>query len=225
MGPKKGVPSLAAARLQHWAVCLSTYQYNIRFKPTGEHANADGLSRLPLPITERDVKHHATNTISAFNQTQIDTLPPTASQIAKATRQDKLLSNVLHYTKVGWSQSNREPEALKPYFHRQNEILVERGCILWGCRVIIPLKHQTKILNELHCDHPGCTRMKSVARSFVWWPQMVWISKMLQNPALHANKTNLLHHQLHYTPGYGQPNHGNGYTSIMPAHSWGNHSS
>ena len=26
-----------------------------------------------------------------------------------------------------------------------------------------------KVLNKLHKDHPGITRMKSVARSFMWW--------------------------------------------------------
>ena len=26
------------------------------------------------------------------------------------------------------------------------------------------------ILNELHRDHPGCSRMKSVAHSYLWWP-------------------------------------------------------
>ena len=32
LGPKKGIPSLAAARLQHWAVLLSAYQYEVKFK-------------------------------------------------------------------------------------------------------------------------------------------------------------------------------------------------
>ena len=41
---------------------------------------------------------------------------------------------------------------------------------MWGYRVIIPSKHRQHILNELHRDHPGCSRMKSVARSYVWWP-------------------------------------------------------
>ena len=71
-----------------YAVCLSAYQYDIRFKPTGEHTNADGLTHLPLPLTKPDANHHATNKISAFNHAQIDTLPLRASQIAKATRQD-----------------------------------------------------------------------------------------------------------------------------------------
>ena len=48
-GPKKGVPTLAAARLQRWALLLSAYDYQTEYKTTTAHANADGLSRLPLP--------------------------------------------------------------------------------------------------------------------------------------------------------------------------------
>ena len=49
LGPKKGIPSLAAARLQRWAILLSAYNCDIIFKPTQAHSNADGLSRLMLP--------------------------------------------------------------------------------------------------------------------------------------------------------------------------------
>ena len=48
LGPKKGIPPMAAARLQRWAHLLSAYDYAIEFKPTQQHGNADGLSRLPL---------------------------------------------------------------------------------------------------------------------------------------------------------------------------------
>ena len=48
LGLKKGIPTLTAARLQRWSWILSAYQYEIEFCPTGEHGNADGLSRLPL---------------------------------------------------------------------------------------------------------------------------------------------------------------------------------
>jgi hypothetical protein len=41
LGPKKGIPPLAAARLQRWAWILSAYKYDIEFRPTGEHGNAD----------------------------------------------------------------------------------------------------------------------------------------------------------------------------------------
>ena len=47
---------------------------------------------------------------------------------------------------------------------------MEEGCLLWGIRVIIPHKLREKLLEELHKDHPRVTCMKSVARSYMWWP-------------------------------------------------------
>ena len=49
LGPNNGIPPLAAVQLQRRAIILSPYWYNIQFKSTSQHANADALSRLPLP--------------------------------------------------------------------------------------------------------------------------------------------------------------------------------
>ena len=51
-GSKKGVPAMAAAKLQRWAIQLALYNYKIKFRPTQVHANANGLSRLPLDVGE-----------------------------------------------------------------------------------------------------------------------------------------------------------------------------
>ena len=48
LGPKKGIPPIAAARLQRWALQLAAHNYTIKFRPTKAYANADALSRLPL---------------------------------------------------------------------------------------------------------------------------------------------------------------------------------
>ncbi len=53
---------------------------------------------------------------------------------------------------------------------RRNELTVDEGCLLWGIRVIVPKSLREKLFQELHQDHPGATRMKSVARSCMWWP-------------------------------------------------------
>ena len=47
--PSRPVPPLASARIQRWALTLGAYDYTIEDKPGPEHANADTLSRLPLP--------------------------------------------------------------------------------------------------------------------------------------------------------------------------------
>ena len=46
---KKPVPQLGSPRVQRWAILLRAYEYNMVYKPGKDHANADALSRLPLP--------------------------------------------------------------------------------------------------------------------------------------------------------------------------------
>ena len=78
------------------------------------------------------------------------------------------LSRVYRYTKGNWPQ--QISQCLRPFYDRRHELTVEEGCILWGYRVIVPKVLREKLLQELHKDHPGVIRMKSVGRSFMWWP-------------------------------------------------------
>ena len=164
LGPKKGIPPLAAARLQRWAWILSAYAYDIEFRPTGEHSNADGLSRLPLPVVPPDDPN---SDPKVFNISQMEALPITVRKLRTATAHDKLLSKVIRYTKGHWPRE--VPQSLRPFFNRRTELSVEEGCLLWGYRVVVPQRLREKLLQELHKDHPGVTKMKSVARSYMWW--------------------------------------------------------
>ena len=167
LGPKKGIPSLAAARLQRWAILLSAYNYEIEFKSTLDHANADGLSRLPLPNTKGEPLVCSSEP-SVFNVAQIESLPVTAEQVETYSRTDPVISKVLRHTKRGWP--SQPAESLKPFFQKRSELTVEHGCLLWGTRVVISLKLRDPLLQELHREHPGASRMKSLARSYFWWP-------------------------------------------------------
>ena len=53
-GPKCGIPPLAAARLQRWAVFLSGYDYDIVYKRSSDNANADFFSRFPVQTKVQD---------------------------------------------------------------------------------------------------------------------------------------------------------------------------
>ena len=130
LGPKTGVPSLAAARLQRWAVLFSAYSYDIQFKPTDKHANADGLSRLPLPEDHDPSAVVSTRTTSVFNISQIEALPITADEIGAATKQDRILAKVYRYTKTSWPTTVKT--SLKPYHQRQHQLTIEGDCLLWG---------------------------------------------------------------------------------------------
>jgi hypothetical protein len=41
---------------------------------------------------------------------------------------------------------------------------------MWGITVVIPPKYRESVLEELHQEHIGVVKMKSIARSYVWWP-------------------------------------------------------
>ena len=165
LGPKKGIPPLAAACLQRWALLLSAHKYQVEFRPTEKHANADGLSRLPLTLKGGE---GSSSEPGLFNVNQINALPVTARVIQGATRKDPQLSAVLRFTQRGWPA--QVPEELKPFHIRRHEITTEEECLLWGMRVLIPKPLQGHMLEELHQDHPGVARMKALARSHVWWP-------------------------------------------------------
>ena len=44
LGPKQGIPALAAARLQRWALILSAYECNLEYMAGEENKEADMLS-------------------------------------------------------------------------------------------------------------------------------------------------------------------------------------
>ena len=100
LGPRKGLPALAAARLQHWAVTLSAYSYDVRFRPTEKHCNADGLSRLPL-FDETSAPVENVSTASLFNVNQINSLPLKPEVLRIETAKDPILSKVLQFSLYG----------------------------------------------------------------------------------------------------------------------------
>ena len=167
LNAKTAVPSVAAARMQRWAIFLSAYTYNIEYKGTKKHANADSLSRLPVQ-GEEDQDAAAT---AMFKVSFIDDLPITASDIAEETSKDSVLSHVYQYVMEGWPQGGVE-DNLKPFYQRKDQLTTDQGCLLWGTRVIVPKVLQSRLLQELHFTHPGMVKMKLLARSYMWWTKI-----------------------------------------------------
>jgi len=98
----------------------------------------------------------------------LSTTPLTAAQIKQWSRRDPTISKVIDLILQGW-QHTMKPE-MKPYQDRREELSVHDGCLLWGNRVIIPTAGREPALKLFHEGHPGASRMKSLARSYIWWP-------------------------------------------------------
>ena len=54
-GEHRAIPPMASSRLQRWALTLSAYDYSILYRSGKNHANADLLSRLSLPVAETTI--------------------------------------------------------------------------------------------------------------------------------------------------------------------------
>ncbi len=164
-GENKGIPERSAARIARWALLLSAYNYNLRYRPGVQNANADGLSRLPVEALEEDV----TGPCIAVHMMELVSAPVSSKEISEETVKDEALSKVLVKVREGWKGTERE-EMLAPYLRRKDELAAEEGCVLWGQRVIIPESLRNKVLQELHEMHIGMSKMKALARSYLWWP-------------------------------------------------------
>ena len=172
-GKKKGIPPTTAGRLQRWALILMGYSFHIEYKSTAVFGNADGLSRLPAgPDRYFDRQNYGKINMTELLQVEkLEELPVKASDLAAETNRDPVLKQVKNFIFKGWPTQVTQ-KALQPYLRHRNELTVQNGCILYGIRVVIPPKFQSKLLQLLHETHPGKVRMKSLARSHMWWPTL-----------------------------------------------------
>ena len=123
----RGVPTLASARIQRWALILGAYDYSIQYKPGPDHTNADVLSRLPLPESATDIPTPGETTL-VLNM--LESLPVTSREIRRWTDRDPVLSRVRLLLQKGWKYSS-EP-ALKTYQHGHTELSLLDGCVCHG---------------------------------------------------------------------------------------------
>lgn len=146
---------------------LAGFNYVIEYRKINQHGDSDGLSRLPL---KKAYDKETVDPVETFQLSQIQVLPVSADMIRQATQRDSILLRMMGYTKQGWSAVNEKE--LEPFYKKKDKLTMQDGCLMSGSRILIPPKHQnTKHkCDELYDDHLGVTKIKALARSYVWWP-------------------------------------------------------
>ena len=136
-GEHKPTSPQASARVRRWSLYLAMFEYTLKFRGTKEHANADALSRLPLPVEPASVE---TPPELVLLTDHLSESPVTAAEICSWTRKDPELAPVVQYLQQGWPRPNSHQvnSALAPYLARQSELSLYDGCVLWGTRVVVP---------------------------------------------------------------------------------------
>ncbi|CAH8672200.1 unnamed protein product [Schistosoma rodhaini] len=175
-GSKKGIPVYTANRLQRWATTLLGYDFKIKYNPTTNFGQADALSRLISSQTkhEEDVLVAAVEAeaeVQAVLTDAIAALPITYENIKEASKRDNTLKTIRHFLLNKWPSERLQGEILQ-YFRRRESLTIVDSCIMFGQRIVIPSTLRRRVLKQFHMGHPGMSKMKSLARSYVYWPSM-----------------------------------------------------
>ncbi|UYV82750.1 K02A2.6-like [Cordylochernes scorpioides] len=167
-GNKRLLPPLIANRLHRWALELSNFDFDIRYTNKDTMLCADAFSRLPLEEmnSREDNIDLVTHDISFLNVTPLDHLI-----IEEETNKDPVLNKLKEYL-LEDPQLAKKDETMKPFLSKLENFSVLQGCIFVDSRAVIPSTCQDQMLKLLHQSHIGINRMKSLARSSVWWPKM-----------------------------------------------------
>lgn len=187
--PNKAIPQFSANRLRRWAIILSGYQYDIEYVTSNKNP-ADWLSRLPLKNSndyfgDDEIDFEYCNFLVANSDIKL-----CFETIKKATFEDNLLKKVKDFILQGWPNKTNDIK-LKPFFNKKHEFFIKDECIFWNHRIVIPNSLQKNILEQLHSTHLGIVKMKNLARSYIWFPNL---DKNIENMAktceaclLHSN--------------------------------------
>lgn len=60
---------------------------------------------------------------------------------------------------------------LNYYYKLRVDLSLEKGCIYFRNRIVIPEKLKERVLRNLYKNHEGIVRTKMLARGIVWWIQ------------------------------------------------------
>ena len=157
-------------RVLRFRLRLMRYDFTIAYTP-GKHLYIpDTLLRAPIPSSDDSVDLQ--ESVEAFISSVVSTLPATPDRLASlqaAQTQDEILSQVMHYCKVGWPEKNLKGP-VKKFWIARNELSLHNDLLLHGNRVVIPTTLKQEILYKLHEGHQGIVKCCLCAKESVWWP-------------------------------------------------------
>nr|XP_037282377.1 uncharacterized protein LOC119175541 [Rhipicephalus microplus] len=117
-GPDKPIPQMAAARIQRWVLLLAAYQYDLEYRKGELNANADALSRLPLPVRDNGWENELAEYV--LHAQAMDDFALSAQSISDHTSKDDVLQQVKTWILQGWPRRlGSEEQQYQPYFARR----------------------------------------------------------------------------------------------------------
>ncbi|KAH9588111.1 hypothetical protein MS3_00000116 [Schistosoma haematobium] len=130
---------------------------------TSEHHTA-GEDAVSASLMTEDRAH-------CYLTTAIRALPVSAAEIQSASKNNSIIKRAMKYVTNGWPPTGLDGD-LKQLYHRRDSLCIVNECLMFGDRVVVPESLRSKVLKQFYTGHPGIKRMKSIARSYAYWPLM-----------------------------------------------------
>lgn len=168
---KKPIHAIPSARLQR--LKLKLLKYNLEFKYLkGRFMHiADLLSRSYLDENDDDQSYmfEVIHCIGLANYLQCT--DEQKQELTSETSKDIELSQLIDFTQNGWPSKNI-PDTLKHFYKFRENITIDQQLLFMNDRLIVPKSLRLTILKKMHEGHLGMTKMKQLARTLYYWPNI-----------------------------------------------------
>ncbi|XP_015523816.2 uncharacterized protein K02A2.6-like [Neodiprion lecontei] len=147
-------------------VVSASFTYQMEHLSSKDNGNCDALSRLLIhdntPVFDKEcyMFNYLTECVPILDQ----------KLIKQRSEKCNVQKKIIRYAREGWISKDKLTETEKGYYNVREELTLEEGRLMRGIRVVIPGNLEELMLSKLHESHPGIVKMKSMARSCVWWP-------------------------------------------------------
>ncbi|XP_062556923.1 uncharacterized protein K02A2.6-like [Armigeres subalbatus] len=155
-------------RIERWVLRLQPFKFRIIYKP-GKDNVADSLSRLSNSNNNYDVDNSDDHLyIAAITESVAIDVSEIKNELDKDSEIILVKDAILT---AYWNNESIRTGAKMCVPFQKNLSLLE-GCVLRGCRLVIPKQLRARMLQLAHEGHPGETLMITRLRDKVWWPGM-----------------------------------------------------
>ena len=165
------------ARIERWILNLQQYKFKVEHEP-GENNPADFPSRHPVKPTQEEEDKETREYVN-FIVNHIIPKAMSIEEVELESAKDSTLQYVREAVQTGkWYENIQKDEKVKSYHRVKNDLTVSGNLVLFGCKIIIPEKLQSRVINIAHETHQGIVKTKALLREKVWFPG---IDKMVEN--------------------------------------------
>ena len=154
----------ASARIRRWFLLLPAYEYTMKFRCTGEHGNADALSRVSL------------REIPAQTETPAELVLLIGAPCRLRSQPNRIKCGLegiqpcpQFYTTYSMVGQPRSTQTFLATFPDGPSFQFTKDVCYGGSRIAIPPQGcvRTAVLQEIHEGHTGMSYMKTLAHMYV----------------------------------------------------------